>query len=800
MSPSLVKALVKRTRRPERVQANAPLASRAIFKRTSQPEGDVHEDQPASSSSHVDNIISHSSAALKIMEGLLDLAGIPALKVVSGALARFLELVDQMRKNKDDYIEFSLSVFETIKAAKDELIRFQESLTDLENFVKTFGDLETELLEMVYDAERLMNQSFLKKVWSTSTTKDTLQRYQGRLNRKISIFTLRNTMVPRINVEISNIEETIFGDYNKVILGQMELLQELPRLVVDESILPPKGWHENEYSVRIGNDKKTARFYEGTDGIKVRLKGELEIISRFRHPRLGQLYGICRSTQRPALIFHQELRDIEPYRHGDMMTPMEHVYFTYDCFRAYVNAREYLISQCDELLRLLDNGVLRSFVVNLNEGSYAMGMDMRMTTDGRIILLLSVANPLPVTINEDGDPVMELRGREYLTHKIYPTEETRIIATTSSMPSIMQKLKEFHSIVFAVGASCYTYIGHDDSKRIRCRQTVKWGCELVSYSNPLDFTPAIRIAPESIQSVGNSNGICFDIIGEWIRFSVPCFETSQHNFDFTITPDMRNVGNVWVAQMPYAYLMLEEKYKHLRSYGNHCAEFLHPSYWTLSFQAEYTKATQRTMALPSMIYLFVSVITETDGRIEPEWYWSWHVNGIERLSLNERLQAGILGSPHLEASLKTERIVWGQLRLDAIRTLHESYGFRPDSRDAAKALGLPIIQLSIKEKRRSRSISRERVYFPLKHKARSSSTPSRIHDIDSNILRRHKKSGTEYDYWTELCLLHNFPSTPFYMFVEKAVDTKFKAGCCHLKTMGTRDSDQMPNFFGFNNS
>ncbi|KAF8979715.1 hypothetical protein BDQ17DRAFT_976094 [Cyathus striatus] len=279
MSPLLVKALVKRSQRTEQVQANAPPASKEIIKQTTQPDGKVNEDKPASSSSHVDHIISQSAAALKITEGLSELAGIPALKVVTGALARFLELVDQMRKNKDDYIEFALSIYETIKGAKDELIRFQESLTDLENFVKVFGDLETELLKMVYDAERLMKQSFLQKVWSTSTTKDTLRKYQDRLNRKISIFMLRNTIVARAHVEILNAEESLFGDYSNVILGQMELLDQLQRGEVITVAAPHE--QESEYSVKIGNEKKTARFYEGDDGIK-RLKNELEVISRFR--------------------------------------------------------------------------------------------------------------------------------------------------------------------------------------------------------------------------------------------------------------------------------------------------------------------------------------------------------------------------------------------------------------------------------------------------------------------------------------------------------------------------------------
>ncbi|KAF8976580.1 hypothetical protein BDQ17DRAFT_1441049 [Cyathus striatus] len=66
------------------------------------------------------NNIIHSAAGLKITEGLSELTEIPALKVVSGALAGFVEL--QMKKNKEDYVELALSVFEMIKVVKDEVI------------------------------------------------------------------------------------------------------------------------------------------------------------------------------------------------------------------------------------------------------------------------------------------------------------------------------------------------------------------------------------------------------------------------------------------------------------------------------------------------------------------------------------------------------------------------------------------------------------------------------------------------------------------------------------------------------
>ncbi|KAF8986694.1 hypothetical protein BDQ17DRAFT_1436119 [Cyathus striatus] len=153
MSPS--------ARRPER----------AFEVLVTKPDGD--DNQPVPSSSPMNNII-HSAARLKITEGLSELTEIPALKIVSGALARFVEQLDQMKKNKEDYMELALSVFETIKAAKDEVIRFQESNTDLEIFNKVFGDFEIDLLEIMYGAENLMKQPFLQQVWSTSTTKATL--------------------------------------------------------------------------------------------------------------------------------------------------------------------------------------------------------------------------------------------------------------------------------------------------------------------------------------------------------------------------------------------------------------------------------------------------------------------------------------------------------------------------------------------------------------------------------------------------------------------------------------------------
>ncbi|KAF8986690.1 hypothetical protein BDQ17DRAFT_1436115 [Cyathus striatus] len=131
---------------------------RAFEVLVTKPDGD--DDKPVLSLSPMNNII-HFAAGLKITEGLSELTEIPALK---SFLEHWLE----------DYMELALSVFETIKAAKDEVIRFQESNTDLEIFNKVFGDFEIDLLEIMYGAEKLMKQPFLQQVWLTSTTKATL--------------------------------------------------------------------------------------------------------------------------------------------------------------------------------------------------------------------------------------------------------------------------------------------------------------------------------------------------------------------------------------------------------------------------------------------------------------------------------------------------------------------------------------------------------------------------------------------------------------------------------------------------
>ncbi|KAF8990903.1 hypothetical protein BDQ17DRAFT_1333184 [Cyathus striatus] len=63
------------------------------------------------------NNIIHSAAGLKITEGLSELTEIPALK--------------QMKKNKEDYVELALSVFEMIKVVKDERLGYETSIAIL---------------------------------------------------------------------------------------------------------------------------------------------------------------------------------------------------------------------------------------------------------------------------------------------------------------------------------------------------------------------------------------------------------------------------------------------------------------------------------------------------------------------------------------------------------------------------------------------------------------------------------------------------------------------------------------------
>ncbi|KAF8979714.1 hypothetical protein BDQ17DRAFT_976095 [Cyathus striatus] len=474
------------------------------------------------------------------------------------------------------------------------------------------------------------------------------------------------------------------------------------------------------------------------------------------------------------------------------------MHFIYDCIQAFVKAREYLISQCEELRTIRSAGVLKEFLVNVKSGRYALGMNMRLAPDGRIIMMLSVADPLPKSIyNETSINLLE--GRAWPIHKIYPpigrsdTDIATFVAFNYRNRT-ENKLIQFQSILFSIGESYFSYIGRDDLKTIRGRRTVNWGGGIISYSNPLDFNPPIRIAPELVQQVGNSDILDFDIKGEWVRFAVPCSKSSSAVFEFTVKPDMRHLGNAWVSQMVYVYYLLGDKFKYLRYYGLPSVELLHPSYWTFSFQAEFINEKRRIVDVPSMIYLFVSFLTGAGGIVEPDWYWSWCGHGTERLSLRERLQVGIVGTPYLEASLKSERIVWPLSRLTAIECLHYSYGFRPNSRDAAKTLGLSIINLSSKERRRSQSVSADTARQTPGCRQRSYSESSRTNNEPTWLKR--KKSAAENDYQAELRILHTYPSVSDDTIMVPNADFIFTKRGCHLpRIIKETRPFPMPKFF-----
>ncbi|KAF8979716.1 hypothetical protein BDQ17DRAFT_1338106 [Cyathus striatus] len=134
-----------------------------------------------SSSPHVDNAISHSIRVLKIAEGVSELVGFPPVKVVATALIQVLELV------------------------ADEISYFPKDFMESDNnFTKLLGDYERDLLEMLHEAEKLMRRHCLKQLFSSTSTKDKLKKYQGQLDRKTWNFTLLTDFTSNVQKNFEN--------------------------------------------------------------------------------------------------------------------------------------------------------------------------------------------------------------------------------------------------------------------------------------------------------------------------------------------------------------------------------------------------------------------------------------------------------------------------------------------------------------------------------------------------------------------------------------------------------------------
>ncbi|KAK0211618.1 hypothetical protein IW262DRAFT_1413384 [Armillaria fumosa] len=287
-----------------------------------------------------------------------EMAPFPYIKGAAGCAAMVLEAIERAGKNDEDLQGLAEDIGTTIAIIKETIeahgitsaMRFHDICADFQTYLE---NLLSELNKIQHNLERKRFHRFLK----TRKVADTINGFKQRMNdikanyvvsvmtdarlempemrdvlstritdtaeaSRLRIISTVNAQSYRIIDEIQSLREIQkeVREHTSLIFGNLQnrkgyLKGEIRDLAPGDIYLRETESHDHRYgycTVENSNTAKLIRIYQPRigneeDAMK-QLDHDIDIFSRPRHPNIAQVFGVCRSPNLPAIIFHGSLR------------------------------------------------------------------------------------------------------------------------------------------------------------------------------------------------------------------------------------------------------------------------------------------------------------------------------------------------------------------------------------------------------------------------------------------------------------------------------------------------------------
>ncbi|PBK80324.1 hypothetical protein ARMGADRAFT_1040151 [Armillaria gallica] len=247
-----------------------------------------------------------------------EIAPFPYIKGAAGCVAMVLEVIEKAGKNDEDIQGLAENIGTTVAIIKETIdVHGITSATHFHDICADFQTYLENLLSELNKTQRNLERKRFHRFLKTRKVADAINGYKQRMNDIkanyiVSLMTDARLEMPEILREIQkdvrehtshifanlqNRKGYVKGEVRVLTPGDIYLLETEPHD------------HCHGYcTVESSNTVKLIRIYQphigNEEDVMKQLDHDIDVFIRPRHPNIAQVFGVCRSPNLPAIIFH----------------------------------------------------------------------------------------------------------------------------------------------------------------------------------------------------------------------------------------------------------------------------------------------------------------------------------------------------------------------------------------------------------------------------------------------------------------------------------------------------------------
>ncbi|KIJ41583.1 hypothetical protein M422DRAFT_255508 [Sphaerobolus stellatus SS14] len=635
-----------------------------------------------------------------------------------------LEQLKQMRKNKEDFKGLSEAIAILLRTFSEAtaMLRMLHNHSSMERLTKEIGLLVT-------NSETKRLKTYLR----ANNIQETITGYQTEIQRlrdNLMFYCTLSTSVRLFEADrltgSSDEDFPELKDFRQVLRSDIYLNGEIrvghrqnTRSTLFKEYHTTTSFNGKEYST-------TTRSYEG-ESAQERLKAELKLLARIRHPNVTQVAAVCFSKSFPSIVYYGELRPVNwSSEQARIFYGPYTISYLSGLYRQMRAQREALIHINDKLPSLfiepsrknLDNPGIEFVPWSLGawEGpSHSAGDILRVYIAGDGRPLLSLAHPR--TNSSQQDMKEDFIGGIVCVYSDNYISENTLRQIECQEERTLDPRKEATTLLRAL-FNIIPYLTHDWHFRVeprRAKHPLYLGVLYCSHhaGNGWDRTPMGKEPVGMLFPLESHHYKYHNWITDW-RVPEPAeWQARTHTargirlkFDLSYCPDSTGSFRISctqsltpskslellhasMAQLCHIKGILEDSFLgKCDSHNLQCLLLVTQLVWTVKVWKPVKRPNSPSV---SELYLFIDDPVINQGHTEgPKVYWSKCPDGTTRITTLELYALGIEHAPVVW--LEPWSIELNLDLVDMLRDFYKSCGLNPFSNEVSNLLELPLPQ------------------------------------------------------------------------------------------------------------
>ncbi|KAF9459724.1 hypothetical protein BDZ94DRAFT_1238983 [Collybia nuda] len=613
---------------------------------------------------------------MKLVGGAGEMVAFPYIKGAANVIIALLEPIQELKRNQDDFKDLVEGLVEIVVLMRDETLEdvgappshFLTLCKEFNEFVNLYVLL---MLVELNKAMSSMRGNWVKQYWKSNSFAEMILRHERRLQTLRQNLTLVTVVGNRRHLEAraSSMVSSKNGDSDiedVIRPGDIRILHETGYVYVPQ----PGSEHDatiTEHSAKVAGDVKTL------------WKAHLQYHSQIRHhPGVLQLFGVTKSPEHLALIFHGDMKSLKA--HVATLDPCERVIFIYRMTQ--------------------DNRILQpTYIITATRTNEET--TTKSTVSWRSLTFPNFITPIPP--DQMGWIANNPKGLKSSPHN--SQLKSYLMLFCDMVASIMSQQRIFSAVSFEHISLFGVYVGPIDKKYIG----------QIAFKGIPARPPSTRI-PWFIED-NTASKVPYSSFGDWTCFTIKRSDQTQHLLDNIITArtSMLDAGSAHLskacaAQANILFPQIENACED-KSDARERLLVLNDAFGRMKFKATFPDSSVAPHV--KKLYLFVqNVEVRGDGSVAfPETFWAINQNGKPE----NRLPEAVLEALRVDTSIISLQLItslqrWAPYHIDALHDIQQTSGFEAGSDEAVRFLGFPLaaFERSVPDWSRLGSVGRRR--------------------------------------------------------------------------------------------